>query len=265
MLKIYIKGDFLMIETAGLVATQKAITDEDGVFLGIDKNTEIRDKGWKRVWLAPFFDIIGQLSKSQLKVLKYIIYITGERNNLAKCTAESLAICCKVSVYTAKDTLSILTKNDFLRKADSKKYMINPLIIFYGKDNMNLCCQYFALDSKYELKKYKNKEWQKFWLINFFEKIEDVSGKSMQVVYCLLSNMYMGNNIVKLTQRQIVQETGLSIQLVNQTLKKLKAQDLICYKSDEAGIRVNPECVSGVPLEKRINICKEYQKFADCS
>lgn len=34
-----------MIETAGLVATQKAITDEDGVFLGIDKNTEIRDKG----------------------------------------------------------------------------------------------------------------------------------------------------------------------------------------------------------------------------
>ena len=77
--------------------------------------------------------------------------------------------------------------------------------------------------------------------------------------------MYMGNNIVKLTQRQIVQETGLSIQLVNQTLKKLKAQDLICYKSDEAGIRVNPECVSGVPLEKRINICKEYQKFADCS
>lgn len=255
-----------MISTRGSVVVPKAITDADGVIIGIEKDKEIRDKNWKKVRIEPFFDIISQLSKPQLQVLKEIMIICGERNNLAKCNTEYLSKRCNVSEKIAEETILVLKQNDFLRRVDSKKFMINPTIIYYGADNVKLKKQYFSLSSKYKLKSYNNKEWQKLWVKNFFEKIqEDVSGKSMLVIYCLLNNMYVGNNIAKLTQRQIADKTGLSLQLVNRTLIKLKNQDLIYYTKDEVGIRINPECVAGVSLERRLYIIDEYAELSSCS
>ncbi len=249
----------------------KVKTDADGVVISITEASE-QDIGWRKVTIEPFFDIIGKLSKSQMKVFKYIMLIIGEKNNIAKCNAESLAHSCKnVSSYTISETLRILEKNEFMRKVDSKKYMINPLILYYGADKKKLIKQYAALSSN-KLPEYEKPKWLKTWIINFMETLEkDIgngpeilfTGKSLGVVKCLLENMYDGNNTVKLTQRQIAEKSKLGLELVNQTLKKLKAQDLISYKPNEEGIRINPVCFAGVSGERRAKICTAYQHFVD--
>ena len=270
MLKIHKKGVVYMQITSKEIPA-KVKTDADGVVIFITEASE-HDIGWRKVTIEPFFDIISKLTKSQMNVFKYIMLIIGERNNVAHCNAELLGNCCKnVSSYTINETLRILEKNEFMRKMDSKKYMINPLILYYGADNKKLIKQYAALSSN-KLPEYENKKWLKIWIINFMETLENdtgkgpeiwFTGKSLRVVKCLLENMYDGNNTVKLTQRQIAAKSELGLELVNQTLKKLKAQDLISYKPDEEGIRINPVCFAGVSGERRAKICTAYQRFVD--
>jgi len=99
---------------------------------------------------------------------------------------------------------------------------------------------------------------QKIWLGHLLESLDVLGNAKIKVLNYLLANKNSDNQIIG-TQRAIAKGVGVSLPVVNETLKKLKAVDAI--KTVQTGVlMLNPEIVFQGKHSKRMNILLKYTK-----
>lgn len=216
------------------------------------------DANWVKVWIDPLFETLAQLTPSQLKVACFILSNTHQKSNMFYYSASRIASYIKVSEDVVNDALLILRKNDFIRKSDISTYMLNPKLVYYGKDNRLLSKDYFRIKNTYS--KYITVHpyaWRKIWIKNFIPKIENLSGNNLLVVLYLIKNVNDRNEI-RTTQRKIAEETGLCIQTVNRTIKKLQENQFFVKR--EGYLLLDPNSIASVTFGDRIYIKADFEK-----
>ncbi|WP_373544381.1 replication/maintenance protein RepL [Chamaesiphon sp.] len=102
---------------------------------------------------------------------------------------------------------------------------------------------------------------QKIWLSHILMAIDEIGNSKMKVLNYLLKNRYPGNNTLNKTVREIVKETGTSLQTVNLTLKALEEHNIIRRKTGV--IILNPDVIFKGRHKHRMNILIEYSHFAE--
>ncbi len=218
------------------------------------------DANWVKVWIEPLFDTLVQLTASQLKVANFILANTRQKSNMFYYSAKKIASYIKVSEDVVNDALLILRKNDFIRKIDISMYMLNPMLVYYGKDNRQLSKTYFSTKSTYGKKSAHCYVWRKIWIKNFIPKLDNLSGKNLLVVLYLIKNANDRNEI-RTTQRKIAEETGLCIQTVNRTMKKLQENQFFVKR--EGYLLLDPNSIASVTFGDRIYIKADFEKMND--
>jgi hypothetical protein len=102
---------------------------------------------------------------------------------------------------------------------------------------------------------------QKIWLSHILMAIDEIGNSKMKVLNYLLRNRYPGNNTLNKTVREIVKETGTSLQTVNLTLKALEEHNIIRRKTGV--IILNPDVIFKGRHKHRMNILIEYHHFVE--
>ncbi len=155
-------------KTIGIVTKGKsAMVDmETGEYLGDRKLEYEDDKNFHKVWILPFSDMLSSFSKKELKVMFRILRKTGLYTNVFNGNVATLAKDCEVSKYTVEEVLMFLVRKDFVRKIDNVRYMINPKVLYYGRDNKDLIRTYQGWTQKGKFKNYGTYTWQKVWIEN---------------------------------------------------------------------------------------------------
>ena len=164
-------------ETIGIVTKGKSakIDMETGEYLGDRKLEYEDDKNFHKVWILPFSDMLSSFSKKQLKVMFHILRSKGLYTNVFNGNVARLAEICEVSKYTVEEVLMSLVRKDFVRKIDNVRYMINPKVLYYGKDNKKLISTYQGWPQKGKFKNYGNYVWQKVWIENLIRCSEYIA------------------------------------------------------------------------------------------
>lgn len=100
------------------------------------------------------------------------------------------------------------------------------------------------------------KGWRRVVLSDMLEVLEQIGNKKIKVLEYLIDNMN-GNNEIHLSQREIVENTGISIQTVNTTLQALVDTNLI--KKIKHKYVLNTQIVSVFgSTEKNAMLCIQY-------
>lgn len=99
--------------------------------------------------------------------------------------------------------------------------------------------------------------WDKIWLGEVMEALEQVGNKKIKVANYILSHRDRNTNYLIQTQREIAEACGVSKQTVTSTLKALEMADLIVAKS---GVyQVNPDRIAYGKHNKRMAILRIYR------
>ena len=108
--------------------------------------------------------------------------------------AVKLAESCKVSKYTVEEVLMSLVRKDFVRKIDNVRYMINPKVFYYGKDNKKLIRTYQGWPQKGKFKNYGTYTWQKVWIENLIRcsvyEVEEKKGLFCFLIFGRYNNLH---------------------------------------------------------------------------
>ncbi len=80
------------------------------------------------------------------------------------------------------------------------------------------------IEKKYDLM--DKKGWRRVVLSDMLEVLEQIGNKKIQVLEYLIDNMN-NNNEINLSQREVAEETGISLQTINITFKALVKANLI--------------------------------------
>lgn len=98
---------------------------------------------------------------------------------------------------------------------------------------------------------------EKIWLGEVMEALEQVGNKKIKVANYILTHRDKTTNYLILTQREIAEKCQVSLQTVSSTIKALESADLITCKS---GIyQVNPERLAYGNHTKRMAILRIYR------
>ena len=235
-----------------------AYDEETGEVFSVETKYSTIDVNWVKVWIEPLFETLTQLSPSQLKVACFVLSNTRQKSNMFFYSAREISDYLKVSEDVVNEALRILRKNDFIRKIDISRYMLNPMLVYYGKDNKELAKKFYKIKNTYGKKVgYHPYAWRKIWIKNFFPKIQNLSGKKLLVVLCLLRHTN-NRNEVRITQNEIAEETGLCIQTVNRTMQKLFENQFFVKR--EGYILLDPNSIARVKLDDRIYIKADFEQ-----
>lgn len=99
--------------------------------------------------------------------------------------------------------------------------------------------------------------WDKIWLGEVMEALEQVGNKKIKVANYILTHRDKVTNFLIQTQREIAEACGVSKQTVTSTLKALEMADLIVAKS---GVyQVNPDRIAYGKHNKRMAILRIYR------
>ena len=100
--------------------------------------------------------------------------------------------------------------------------------------------------------------WDKIWLGQVMEALEQVGNKKIKVANYILKNRDKNTNYLIQTQREIAETCGVSLQTVSSTLQALEKANLIVGKS---GIyQVNPDKIAYDKHSKRMAILRIYRQ-----
>lgn len=99
---------------------------------------------------------------------------------------------------------------------------------------------------------------QKIWLGHLLESLDVLGNAKIKVLNYLLANKNSDNQIIG-TQRVIADNVGVSVPVVNETIKKLKEVNAIKQVSNGV-LMLNPEIVFQGKHSKRMNILLKYTK-----
>lgn len=175
---------------------------------------------WVNVWVEPFSDVVLQLTVSFKKVFDYVLLNTAD-DNIFSSPHEKTAEATGVSTETVTDALRVLLKADFLRKKNSNEYMINPKILYFCDDNKKLIKEFASIENVYKKNLIHYCIRRQIEINNFVEATKGFSGKGLIVVLCIIKNLNK-DNIITITQKDVVDKLDLSYQTVSRTFVVLK-------------------------------------------
>lgn len=248
-----------LVNTSMCVPKHKIECNTDtGEVLSGETEYVVFDANFVKVWIEPLFEVLTKLSKSQLKVASFVICGAGQKTNRIDWSSLRISNYTKVSEEVVKETLLILIKNDIIRRIDRSTYMLNPRILYYGKNNTKLISKYNEIENTYKKNFTYPYMWRKFWVRNFMNKLNGLSGKSLMIVHLLIKNIDSKNQI-KITQREIVEKTGLSVQTVNRTMLALRINGF--FVKHEGYLIIDPHSIASVTYSDRVFIKDEFEKI----
>lgn len=100
--------------------------------------------------------------------------------------------------------------------------------------------------------------WDKIWLGEVMEALEQVGNKKIKVANYILNHRDKTTNYLIQTQREIAEACGVSKQTVTSTIQALEVADLLVGKS---GIyQINPDKIAYGKHSKRMAILRIYRQ-----
>lgn len=104
---------------------------------------EDRDFNFEKIWLIHILDSLEAVGNQKIKVMNTLLQLKDNRNYIHY-TQDEIATEAKVGKNTVSDTISILEESNFLKKIRNGKYLINPDVIFKGKNKnrMSILLEY---------------------------------------------------------------------------------------------------------------------------
>lgn len=101
----------------------------------------------------------------------------------------------------------------------------------------------------------------KVWLQNLVQGIDEIANQKLRLAFWIIENLNKENQLI-MTQRQIAENTGISIQTVSRTIKALCKQDgnnkPFLQKINAGAYMVNPEMIYKGAHSNRMGICYKY-------
>ncbi len=119
------------VELQNEVVLKKANTNEVIEALMIRK--KIKKDFFYKVWLADLMQILDILGNKKMLVLEYLFAKMDNENKIVA-THRKIADDLNISTKTVSDTISMLQKENVLKKLQNGVYQLNPKIIFFGND-----------------------------------------------------------------------------------------------------------------------------------
>lgn len=92
---------------------------------------EERDFNFHKIWMRDFISKMELVGNQKTKIAYWIINNLNKDNQLIY-TYRQISIHTDTSLETVRSTMSILIKEEFLRKLNNGCYIVNPDIIFKG-------------------------------------------------------------------------------------------------------------------------------------
>jgi len=102
----------------------------------------------------------------------------------------------------------------------------------------------------------RDANFHKIWLGHIIHSLDDISNQKMRLAFWLLDHMN-GDNQITLTQRQIADKSGFSIDTVKRTLKALVDNDFM-IRFNIGVYQINPDFIFKGGQGKRLNVLIEY-------
>lgn len=97
----------------------------------------------------------------------------------------------------------------------------------------------------------------KVWMKNFINTLDIVGNQKTRFCFWCIDHLNKDNMLIG-TQRQLAEESGVSLQTVNLTLKILMDVDFLRKQSSAVYI-VNPDILFKGTINARLNILRQYQ------
>ena len=98
----------------------------------------------------------------------------------------------------------------------------------------------------------------KIWMKNFIATMDIVGNQKTRFCYWLIDHLNRDNMLIG-TQRKLAEESGISLQTVNLTMKLLMDADFLRKMSSGVYI-INPDIVFKGTKNKRMNILNQYSQ-----
>lgn len=151
----------------------------------------------------------------------------------------------------------VAAKNQKRRKAPSKKTVSSKITRVGKAEYLNQKTgeiEQFNVIEEHD----QDFNFQKIWLGHLLESLDVLGNAKIKVLNYLLANKNSENQVIG-TQRAIALDVGVSVPVVNETIKKLK--DVNAIKQISSGVlMLNPEIVFNGKHSKRMNILLKYTK-----
>lgn len=104
----------------------------------------------------------------------------------------------------------------------------------------------------------RDANFHKIWLGHILNSIDLIGNQKTKLAFWILDNLNAENQLV-MTQRQIANKSGISIQTVNRTISALLESDFL-VKINGGAYRVNPNMLFKGGKNNRLNILIQYNE-----
>lgn len=100
----------------------------------------------------------------------------------------------------------------------------------------------------------------KVWFKHLVQSIDEICNQKLRLAFWIIDHLDKENKLV-MTQRVIAEQTQISLQTVNKTLKALQeGNPPFLVKINSGAYRVNPEVIFKGSHSNRMGICYEYRQ-----
>jgi len=106
----------------------------------------------------------------------------------------------------------------------------------------------------------RDANFHKLWLQHIVLSLDIVGNQKMRFVFWLLEQM-TPDNLIPLTQRQMAEQSGYSLETVKRVIPALKSSDFLA-QINQGVYRVNPDLIFKGGSNYRMNVLVQYQAYS---
>lgn len=100
----------------------------------------------------------------------------------------------------------------------------------------------------------------KIWFKHLVQSLDEICNQKLRLAFWIIDNLDRENKLT-MTQRQISEGAGISIQTVSRTMKALQEGDMpFLVKINGGCYRVNPDVIFKGSHSNRMGVCYEYRQ-----
>ena len=98
----------------------------------------------------------------------------------------------------------------------------------------------------------------KIWFQHLVQSLDEISNQKLRLAFWIIDHLDRENKLT-MTQRKIADETKISIQTVNRTMKALQESNPpFLVKINSGAYRVNPDVIFKGSHSNRMGVCYKY-------
>lgn len=100
----------------------------------------------------------------------------------------------------------------------------------------------------------------KIWFKHLVQSLDEICNQKLRLAFWIIDHLDKENKLV-MTQRAMAEETGMSLQTVNKTMKALQdGETPFLVKINSGAYRVNPDVIFKGSHTNRMGVCYEYRQ-----